>query len=151
MKKLVSEYIASVGQRGNSVPEQVKTNLTQLAPWLPTALLAIFGYLFQEVQDEYKEQLARYEQSQREILNTVTQSQQSLITIKTKQDAGRAEWDMRENRVIVMLEKLTGTVENNAEKINNLNGRIIALEKQMAANRKEWERRAAEFDKKLGR
>lgn len=131
------------------MPDQAKQSLTQIAPWLPTVLLAVFGYLFQDIQDGYKEKLAAYDTSQREILRTVTGNKQSLISIKTKQDAGRIEWDMREGRVLTMIEKLTGSVEKNAEKINKLNERIVALEKQMSANRKEWERRATEFNEKI--
>lgn len=131
------------------MPEQAKQSLTQIAPWLPTVLLAVFGFMFQDIQAVYKEKMASYDVSQREILGTVTDIRQSLITIKTKQDAGRIEWDMREGRVLTMLEKLTGSVEKNDEKINKLNERIVALEKQMSANRKEWERRATEFNDKL--
>lgn len=127
------------------MPEQAKQSLTQIAPWLPTVLLAVFGFMFQDIQAVYKEKMASYDVSQREILGTVTDNRQSLITIKTKQDAGRIEWDMREGRVLTMLEKLTGSVEKNAEKINKLNERIVALEKQMKSDRQEWERRATEF------
>lgn len=127
------------------MPEQAKQSLTQIAPWLPTVLLAVFGFMFQDIQAVYKEKMASYDVSQREILGTVTDIRQSLISIKTKQDAGRIEWDMREGRVLTMLEKLTGSVEKNDEKINKLNERIVALEKQMSANRQEWERRATEF------
>lgn len=119
------------------MPDQAKQSLTQIAPWLPTVLLAVFGFMFQDIQDGYKEKLAAYDkklqsgnESQKQILTAVNDIRQGLTIVTTKQDSGRIEWDMREGRVLNAVEKLAGAVEKNTDRLNELDKRLAALEQK---------------------
>lgn len=123
-----------VGQRDSDKNPLLHPNVQAMIPWLIIFLLGIIGYFWQSSQASLSERLIGYDQQLASIAETGLANRGDIVALRTKQDAGRGEWELREARVLSAVEKNTLAIDRLASLVTQTNNRITILEQAVKHN-----------------